>query len=141
MLNASSKRMILQDVCWGCSGSKQPCLVFHLLPSCAVPKDPRSLLFLAGACAWFFVFFFSPPFLFGEQPDQNGCDPKPRIAPFAMEMRSGGCSPCVRGGLLLTGTSWSLGERGQRGGARIIPLGTSWVFGVTLTLCVFKRYL
>lgn len=62
MLNASSKRMILQDVCWGCSGSKQPCLVFHLLPSCAVPKDPRSLLFLAGACAWFFVFFFSPPF-------------------------------------------------------------------------------
>lgn len=135
MLNASSKRMILHDDSCGCSGSKQPCLVFHLLPPCAVPKDPCSLLFLAGACAWFFI----PPFLFGEQPDQNGCDPKPGIAPFAMEMRSGGCSPCVGGGLLLTGTSWSWEERGQRGGARAIPLGTRGVFGVTLTLCVFKR--
>lgn len=26
--------------------------------------------------------------LSGEQPDQNGCDPTPRITPFAMEMRT-----------------------------------------------------
>lgn len=31
----------------------------------------------------------SPPLLLsGEQPDQNGCDPTPRITPFAMEMRT-----------------------------------------------------
>lgn len=33
------------------------------------------------------------------------------------------------------------GQRGQRGGARIIPLGKRGVIGFTLTLCVFKRYL
>lgn len=62
MLNASSKRMILQDDCWGCSGSKQPCLVFHLLPSCAVPKDSPLAPLPRWSLRVVFCFFFSPPF-------------------------------------------------------------------------------
>lgn len=42
------------------------------------------------AALYNYSLHISPPSLLfsGEQPDQNGCDPKPRITPFAMEMRT-----------------------------------------------------
>lgn len=90
---------------------------------CCAERSTLAAFYNHSPCLYSFLSLF----LSGEQPDQDGCDPTPRIAPFAMEMRTGRLLAMCSSELLLRRMSWRWGT-GQRRCAREIHLEQTRIF-------------